>query len=85
MSRKKIPFCRLGLHKHTLILTKIHTLFFRIDDKFVIKVADFSPLEIIYANYYMHGDATGMKLPVKWMAPESLSDGLYTEKTDVVS
>ena len=25
------------------------------------------------------------KVPVKWMAPESIEDNIFTEKTDVVS
>ena len=37
-------------------------------------------------NYYRQGNAGDViKLPVKWMAPESLSDGHFSEKSDVVS
>ena len=63
----------------------------RIDENFVIKVADFGLSEDIYArNYFKQGrpeeDAeTPVKLPVKWMALESLNDGIFSEKTDVVS
>ena len=50
-------------------------------------MADFGLAEDIYiANYYRwkKGD-TNMKLPVRWMSPESTRDGIFTEKSDVVS
>ena len=58
----------------------------------MLKVADFGLSEKTYAkNYFrqtgLHGDSEGeapVKLPVKWMAVESLHDGIFTEKTDVV-
>ena len=57
----------------------------RIDAQFVIKVADFGLTEDIYAKHYFRQDKdAGVKLPMKWMAPESLTDGVFTEKTDVV-
>ena len=63
---------------------------YRIDENFVIKVADFGLSEDIYArNYFRQGSeeegGTPVKLPVRWMAIESLNDGIFTEKTDVVS
>ena len=63
----------------------------RIDDNFVIKVSDFGLSEDMYArNYFKQGKlgvegGDQVKLPVRWMAVESLNDGVFTEKTDVVS
>ena len=53
---------------------------------YVIKVADFGLSENTYAKSYFRQDLTaGVKLPIKWMAYESLTDGIFSEKTDVVS
>ena len=66
-------------------------LYIRIDENFVIKVADFGLSEDIYCKNYFRQVLSGnsqegvIKLPVKWMALESLLDGIFTEKTDVVS
>ena len=63
----------------------------RIDNNFVIKVSDFGLSEDVYARNYFRqnrmeeGDGSQVKLPVRWMALESLNDGVFTEKTDVVS
>ena len=67
----------------------LHTVFTsstpRIDSQFIIKVSDFGLSEDIYAkNYFRQGKESSVKLPVKWMAPESLNDGIFTEKSDVV-
>ena len=57
----------------------------------MIKVADFGLSEDIYSrNYFRQGkkkDESGLdvKLPIKWMAIESMIDGIFNEKTDVVS
>ena len=53
----------------------------------MIKVSDFGLTEDLYArNYYRQAKEDGVvKLPVKWMSLESLNDGVFTEKTDVVN
>ena len=56
----------------------------------MIKVADFGLSEDIYArNYFRQGKQgedgeASVKLPIRWMAVESLNDGVFSEKTDVV-
>ena len=53
----------------------------------MIKVADFGLTEDIYANMHFNRsekEGSEEKVPIKWMAPESIESGLYNEKTDVV-
>ena len=56
----------------------------------MIKVADFGLSEDVYARNYFRQRKQGeegeapLKLPVRWMALESLNDGIFSEKTDVV-
>ena len=48
-------------------------------------MADFGLTEDIYAKNYFRQDVDAeVKLPVKWMALESFTDGIFSEKTDVV-
>ena len=55
------------------------------DENFVIKVADFGLSENTYNKvYFREKEGSGVKLPIKWMALESLNDYIFTEKTDVV-
>ena len=65
----------------------------------MIKVADFGLSEDIYSRNYFRlptqqqqqsttpgeEEEVAIKLPIKWMALESFLDGIFTEKTDVVS
>ena len=69
-------------------LIAIYTIFYRIDANFLIKIADFGLSEDVFEwNYFRQNSSSGegVKLPIKWMAPESLSDGHFSEKSDVVS
>ena len=55
----------------------------RVDKTLSVKVADFGLTRDIYeTNYYRQQHRT--RIPVKWMAPESLIDRISNQKTDVV-
>ena len=56
----------------------------RVDKHLRVLVADFGLTRDIYeTDYYRQHHLT--RIPVKWMAPESLNDRISNEKTDVVS
>jgi len=57
---------------------------YRLDDNMMVKVADFGLSRDIYERDYYSSDDRKAKLPVKWMALESLEKGVYNIKTDVV-
>lgn len=55
------------------------------DTTLLIKVADFGLAGRILSKDYLRLDKdAGIKLPVKWMAPESLSELIFSQKSDVV-
>ena len=60
-------------------------LLYRIDLNMVIKVADFGlSVSTGAKKYYRLTGDMGIKLPVMWMAPESLSDHVFSEMSDVM-
>ena len=49
-----------------------------------VKNGDFGLSRDIYkTDYYRVGGEVDKLLPVKWMAPESLTDGIFTSQSDV--
>ena len=54
----------------------------------MIKVADFGLTEDMYGTNYFRRDREEEKeekVPIRWMAPESIENDIYNEATDVVS
>ena len=60
--------------------------FYRVDSCFVIKVADFGLSENmdISKDYFRQTEDSINKLPLRWLALESITDRKFSEKTDVV-
>ncbi|KAK6185769.1 hypothetical protein SNE40_007926 [Patella caerulea] len=56
-----------------------------VDKSDTAKIADASFSYDFYPAEYMHDSSKNRYLPVRWMAPESLSNGFYDSKTDVWS
>ena len=53
----------------------------------VIKVADFGLAESMDSSkeYFRQDQDNAIKLPIKWLAPESIHDKVFSERSDVVS
>lgn len=62
----------------------LYFLISRLNENMNVCVADFGLSKKIYnGDYYRQGRIS--KMPVKWIAIESLADRVYTTKSDVVS
>ena len=53
----------------------------------LIKVGDFGLAQDMYGTkYYRHERSEGgERVPIRWMAPESIDTNIYNQATDVVS
>ena len=57
----------------------------RIDTNFVIIVADFGLVQSIgVKEYFRQDEDSSVRLPLKWLALESITDYIFSEKIDVV-
>ncbi len=58
----------------------------RLDSKGIVKISDFGLSEEVYTSgYFRQNKKDAVRLPFKWMAPESLTDALFTSQSDVVN
>ncbi len=48
------------------------------------KVSDLGISRDVHENEYYKIQDTSLELPVRWMSPESLTDFIFTTKSDVV-
>ena len=67
---------------HVVVVTLVPGLLIAVGNELVIKLADFGMARNVRDkdSYHVAGKA---RLPVKWMAPESLLYGEFSEATDV--
>ncbi|XP_038066372.1 plexin-B-like [Patiria miniata] len=88
-----IPFMANGDLKTYLVKKKQHKFVHRdlaarncmVDSDLLVKIADFGLSRDMHnSDYYTSGDVQA-KLPIKWMAPESMERRVYNARTDVWS
>ena len=79
----ELRLCAVVTVEHAI--GSLKRLFSRLDGEGNVKVADFGLSEDVYTiGYFRQGKDDHIKLPFKWMAPESMTDSMFNEKTDVV-
>ncbi len=72
------------LHAYTLYHACLITVLLRLDSELLVKIGDFGLARDVYSSDYYRANQ-GARIPVKWMAPETLTDAISNEKTDVVN
>ena len=70
---------------HVIFTLNLGDIVCRISFNFVIKVADFGlAVNLGAKNYFRQDKDTMIKLPMRWLAPESIHDFIFSEKSDAV-
>ncbi len=64
----------------------VNTLFFRVANNSIVKIGDFGQAKETYFKDYYRKSGEGTEyVPVRWLAPESLTEGVFSIRSDVVS
>ena len=61
-----------------------HLWISRVDEFGTVKVADFGLSRDLYSREYYRTENAQSPVPVRWLAPESLDQKVYTSMSDVV-
>ena len=69
---------------HIFIIQCGSILISRVGEKWLVKVADFGMSKDIYEKGHYQQTDRERPLPMRWMALESLREGIYTTQSDVV-
>ena len=81
----------INMCKYMTLCYSFFSCFSRIDLHGTIKVADFGLTEDMYGTNYFRRQKSESesgseeKVPIRWMAPESIENNIYNESSDVVS
>lgn len=55
------------------------------DETVTVKIGDFGLAREVYSMHYYKQANDNKLLPIRWMAPEAIMDGLFTVKSDIWS
>ena len=66
-------------------LCRLNLIVYRVDDNYIVKIADFGMSRDVYEKDYYTTSDVNKPMPIRWMAVESMKEGMYSTKSDVVS
>ena len=65
-------------------LCRLNLIVYRVDDNYIVKIADFGMSRDVYEKDYYTTSDVNKPMPIRWMAVESMKEGMYSTKSDVV-